>query len=161
MSNTGLICNTEIGTRIFYRENGMWYGTLSEANKNALRAETLREVQMGRMSPREASYRISSLDRTNRTCCGPRPMSTATWAGFILNGEITLYPGPLGWLSPEGKLFPAPAYQHDALADILHPKGTVGLDEAGWARLTSTGPIWAPEHDATEAQAGYLLQENV
>jgi len=64
-----------------------------------------------------------------------------------------------GWLSPEGLWLPCESYRHEELADAVSPQGSIGLEEAGWLRISMGRQLLKPGKELTEAQAGWLLQE--
>ena len=71
-----------------------------------------------------------------------------------------------GWLSPSGQHYPCAFYSHDELADKLGD-GTFDLEVKGWVRITEDDfdrvvrAVWAPSHFPTEAQAKWLLDNDV
>lgn len=59
-----------------------------------------------------------------------------------------------GWLDPDGRFYPCGRGEHEALADALVPRGSLGAEERGWARIVD-GDALTVRH-TTIGQAGWL-----
>lgn len=60
-----------------------------------------------------------------------------------------------GWLDPDGRFFPCGRGEHENLADALSGRGSMGLDDLGWARIADGAPLKVERH-ITIGQSGWL-----
>lgn len=140
--------------RLWYREGDDWF---ADNNPRQLEAAAWQELGKGNHRYAERLLEDALVGPPRTRCTGGPPIGD--FVGYQLDGKGYLSPGRrTGWLSPQGAFIPCASWEHDTLADILHDGGTATIEGLGWCRVATHGETWAPYHEATEAQARWLLR---